>query len=83
MLLAIHKIRFVLALRLRQDTTMGLMWIAQGPGTGSWKRLSNLLNKEPRTSPQQQFKVNHNEINSNMLYWRTGFCDGGDAIKLS
>jgi hypothetical protein len=31
-----------------------LKWIAQQIGVGSWKYLSNLLNREPRASNQRE-----------------------------
>jgi len=46
-----------LARRLRRETTMGLKWIAEELGTGSWKYLSNLLSKEPHISNQREFKL--------------------------
>ena len=33
--------------RLRRETTMSLKRIAQQPGVGTWKHLSNLLANEP------------------------------------
>jgi len=36
-----------LAGRLRRETTLGLKRIAQQPGVGTWKHLSNLLANEP------------------------------------
>jgi len=43
-------------LRLRQETTMSLKWIAQRLQMGSWTYISNLLNgKSPsQTSAQEQ-----------------------------
>ena len=39
-----------LAQRLRRETTMDLKWIAEELAVGSWKYLSNLLNRESHTS---------------------------------
>ncbi len=46
-----------LAQPLRRETTMGLKWIAEELGIGSWKYLSNLLSKEPHASNQPEFNL--------------------------
>jgi hypothetical protein len=57
LLSANHRIKVALARRLRRETTMDLKWIAEELGVGSWKYLSNLLNREPHTSSQEEFNL--------------------------
>ncbi|HWQ91383.1 MAG TPA: hypothetical protein VN673_06910 [Clostridia bacterium] len=52
-----HRIKVGLAVRLRRETTMGLKWIADELGVGSWKYLSNLLNKEAHTLSQPKINL--------------------------
>jgi hypothetical protein len=49
-----HRVKVMLARRLRQETTMSLKWIAQRLQMGSWTYVSNLLNQPPQTQPQAQ-----------------------------
>ena len=52
-----HNIKVALARRLRRETTMDLKWIAQELGIGSWKCLSNLLNKVAQPSIRPEFNL--------------------------
>jgi hypothetical protein len=52
-----HRIKVDLARRLRQETTMDLKWISENLGVGSWKYLSNLLNKESQTLNEQELDL--------------------------
>ena len=49
-----HRVKVMLARRLRQETTMSLKWIAQRLQMGSWTYVSNLLNQPPQMQPQAQ-----------------------------
>ncbi len=51
------KFKVALAQRLRRETTMDLQWIAKELGLGSWKYLSNLLNRETHTSSKPRFNL--------------------------
>lgn len=57
LLSANHRIKVALALRLRRETTMDLKWIARELGIGSWKYLSNLLNREMHTLNRAQLAL--------------------------
>ena len=43
-----------LARRLRQETTLSLKWIAQRLQMGSWTHLSNLLNDPRKHCPRDR-----------------------------
>ncbi len=45
-----------LARRLRRETTMGLKWIAEQLGVGSWKYLSNLLEQKAPNPAQPELQ---------------------------
>jgi REP element-mobilizing transposase RayT len=49
-----HQSKFMLARRLRQETTMSLKWIAERLQMGTWTYVSNLLNEPPESQPQAQ-----------------------------
>ena len=49
-----HRVKVMLACRLRQETTRSLKWIAQRLQRGSWTYASNLLNHPPQMQPQAQ-----------------------------
>ena len=49
-----HRVKVLLARRLRQETTVSLEWIAQRLDMGSWTYVSNLLQAPPQVEPQAQ-----------------------------
>jgi hypothetical protein len=49
-----HRVKVLLARRLRQETTVSLKWIAQRLDMGSWTYVSNLLQAPPPAEPQAQ-----------------------------
>jgi hypothetical protein len=49
-----HPGKVVIARRLRQETIMGLKWIAQRLHMGSWTYVSNLLRERAEVAPAQE-----------------------------
>lgn len=57
LLSAKHGIKVRLARELRREMTMEIKWTAKALGLASWKRLSNLLNREEFPSGEGELGV--------------------------
>ena len=49
-----HRLKVMLARRLRQETTLSLKWIAERLHMGAWTYVSNLLNEPPESQSNEQ-----------------------------